>query len=272
MLPQSPDQSFLLGHARATWREPKGSAFLHWANTIKNNGLVYYAGFFRGPHVFLTTPEAIREVLINHPYDYVKPELGRKFLEQTIGKGLIVAEGNEHKLQRKSVTPAFSGKHVRDLVPVFWKKATELVDVLASAKSDDGVVELNNFASRATLDIICSATLGLDFDSLRNPTDELALQYKRVFGDNAGAQIWILFEFLGTPPPIWLARWTPYFTKFREAAEGRYQLRPLCRRLVERKREEMKEGDGDILSVLIRSGGFTDDGLVDQLLTFLAAG
>ncbi|USW58659.1 Putative cytochrome P450 [Septoria linicola] len=282
-LPASPDESFLFGHARATWEEPKGSAFLKWMDTIPNEGLIYYAGFFRSkPHVFAASPEAMREVLITHAYDYKKPELGRKFLEQTAGRGLLVVEGNEHKIQRKSVSPAFSGKHVRDLVPIFWNKARELTDILADQlervgkeQARTGVIELNGWASRATIDIICAASLGRDFNSLRNPDDELALQYKRVFGDNAGSQIWILFDLLGTPPPIQLARWTPYFTKFREAAEGRYQLRPLCRGFVGLKRKEMESGlaaANDILSVLIRSGEFTDDGLVDQLLTYLAAG
>ncbi|CAK1362724.1 Protein LUTEIN DEFICIENT 5, chloroplastic [Cercospora beticola] len=283
-LPTPSGDSFLLGHARATWEEPRGNCFLRWIDEVPNEGLIYYAGFFRAtPHVIVTSPDAIREVLVTRAYDYVKPDIGRKFLEQTTGRGLIVVEGDEHKMQRKSVAPAFSGKHVRDLVPVFWKKAKELADVLASqldvvSEGDDerntGVVELNMWASRATIDIICAATLGREFDSLRNSDNELALQYGRVFGE-AGAQIWIIFDLLGAPPPLQLARWMPFFTKFRNAAEGRYQLRPLCRKLVEQKRQDIESGKDsqvDILSVLMQSGEFKDDGLVDQLLTFLAAG
>ncbi|KAM3420477.1 hypothetical protein BST61_g3746 [Cercospora zeina] len=284
-LPTPPGDTFLLGHARFTWEEPRGHGFLKWIDEIPNDGLIYYSGFFRATgHVLVTSPDAIREVLVTRAYDYVKPEIGRKFLEQTTGRGLIVVEGDEHKMQRKSVAPAFSGKHVRNLVPIFWKKAKELADVLASqldvssegeVRNNSGVVELNLWASRATIDIICAATLGRDFDSLRNEDNELALQYKRVFGDNAGAQIWIIFDILRTPPPLQLARWMPFFKKFRAAAEGRYQLRPLCRKLVEQKRQDIKSGSDrqvDILSVLMQSGEFTDDGLVDQLLTFLAAG
>ncbi|KAF2210486.1 hypothetical protein CERZMDRAFT_69474 [Cercospora zeae-maydis SCOH1-5] len=278
LLPTPPGDTFLLGHARFTWEEPRGNAFLKWTDEIPNDGLIYYSGLFRATgHVMVTSPDAIREVLVTRAYDYVKPEIGRKFLEQTTGRGLIVVEGDEHKLQRKSVAPAFSGKHVRNLVPVFWKSLRIQLDV--ASEGDDvrnsGVVELNMWASRATIDIICAATLGRDFDSLRNDDNELALQYKRVFGDKAGAQVWVIFDILRTPPPLQLARWMPFFKQFREAAEGRYQLRPLCRKLVEQKRQDIKSGSDlqvDILSVLMQSGEFTDDGLVDQLLTFLAAG
>lgn len=44
--------------------------------------------------------------------------------------------------------------------------------------------------------------------------------------------------------------------------------------MVREKRETMQSGEQhfDILSLLIKSNDFSDDELVDQLLTFLAAG
>jgi cytochrome P450 len=52
-------------------------------------------------------------------------------------------------------------------------------------------------------------------------------------------------------------------------------LRSICRQLVQDKKQSIaneKDRDVDILSILIRSNNFADDMLVDQLLTFLAAG
>lgn len=52
-------------------------------------------------------------------------------------------------------------------------------------------------------------------------------------------------------------------------------LRTICRGLVIEKREAIKtnaDDHFDILSILIKSNDFSDDALVDQLLTFLAAG
>jgi cytochrome P450 len=53
-------------------------------------------------------------------------------------------------------------------------------------------------------------------------------------------------------------------------------LHRICNQLVREKREMIKTSSDsehvDILSVLIRSNNFSDQQLVDQLLTFLAAG
>jgi cytochrome P450 len=52
-------------------------------------------------------------------------------------------------------------------------------------------------------------------------------------------------------------------------------LRRTCRQLVQDKKQSIaneKDHDIDILSILIKSNNFADDMLVDQLLTFLAAG
>lgn len=52
-------------------------------------------------------------------------------------------------------------------------------------------------------------------------------------------------------------------------------LASICGDLVREKRELLAKGEGDhfdILSVLIKSNNFSDKELVDQMLTFLAAG
>ena len=52
-------------------------------------------------------------------------------------------------------------------------------------------------------------------------------------------------------------------------------LHRICNQLVREKREMIKTSSDehlDILSVLIKSNDFSDQQLVDQLLTFLAAG
>ena len=52
-------------------------------------------------------------------------------------------------------------------------------------------------------------------------------------------------------------------------------LRHVCIQLVKEKKELLKqdnENQVDILSLLIKSNDFSDEMLVDQLLTFLAAG
>jgi len=53
-------------------------------------------------------------------------------------------------------------------------------------------------------------------------------------------------------------------------------IRRVCRELIQKKQEKLdnkeERVDADILSVALESGGFTSENLVDQMMTFLAAG
>ena len=58
-------------------------------------------------------------------------------------------------------------------------------------------------------------------------------------------------------------------------SEATQLIRKTCRDLITKKRKVMEEkgrSEVDILSVALESGGFTDENLVDQMMTFLAAG
>lgn len=271
-LPYPPGESFVLAHTRALITRPPGAVFLKWATTIPNQGLIFFRTFLHSnPVLLLTSPEALVDVLLTRAYDYEKPTGGRRFLSGVLGKGLIVVEGPEHKFQRKAVAPAFQGKHINGLVPLFWEKALELVAVLAT-EAQRGPVEIGGHVSRATLDIIGSAGCGRDFRSLHNSDDEMAQLYSRIL--DARRPPLPVYFLLNAFVPRAIVRNIPIarYNRRARAADG---LRVVCRRLIAEKRVSMAADDAahvDILAVLIRSGSFDDEGLVDQLLTFFAAG
>ena len=83
-----------------------------------------------------------------------------------IGVGMLAAEGQVHKRQRRVATPAFSIQNMRALVPVTFKTGMALRDkwmsLISSAQdlSDDekacGGMKLDvcHWVSRATFDVI----------------------------------------------------------------------------------------------------------------------
>ena len=283
-LPYPQGDSFFFGHLKALFgqRERHGVLLLEWMNDIPNDGLILFRGLFHNKaNLVLTTPESIQDALITHAYDYQKQPRTRRFLERILGEGLIVVEGKEHKAQRKSVAPAFHGKHIRDLVPLFWNKSLVFTDAATAemvGESDEktglktGVVEISALASRITLDIIGMACLGRDFKAIQNSNDELATQYEELLNPKRG-NITVLFTMNMVFPPS-LLRWVPWQAQRNMERVG-LNLRRICRELVQTKKAELAEKSSehiDILSVLVKSGGFDDDGYVNQLLTFLAAG
>lgn len=46
----------------------------------------------------ITTPQAVGQVLTQNSYDFVKPTMLRNGLGRVLGVGLILAEGDEHKV------------------------------------------------------------------------------------------------------------------------------------------------------------------------------
>lgn len=280
-LPTPKGDWFFLGQAPDLIRKAPGAGFFDFMQQVPNDGLIHWWSFLENRSLLLlTTPSAIAEVLTGKPYDYHKPTQAKRFIGRVIGgQGLITVEDREHKMQRRSVAPAFSGRQIRELVPLFWSKAMDFTNIIQSEIQGDrtdeggkrsGVVELNAIAQRITLEVIIQASLGQD--SNQNDNDELARNYAIIFDPSKPALA--LYMAVNTLLPPSFVRLLPW--KMNQIiTEATLNLRTICRRLVAAKKQAIAEksvDQTDILSVLIRSGSFDDDGLVDQLLTFLAAG
>ena len=98
---------------------------------------------------------------------YEKPWQSRRLITNLIGCGMLAAEGQVHRRQRRVATPAFSIQNLRALVPLVFKKGEELKDKwteLIKAENSDqaGHVEkwkparldVCMWVSRATFDVI----------------------------------------------------------------------------------------------------------------------
>ena len=177
--------------------------------------------------------------------------------------------------------PAFHYRHVKDLYAIFWSKSREMAEAITKIVNEKGpvqdvedgpVVEMGSWASRATLDIIGLAGLGQDFNALQDPNTELNRTYRIIFGTPSHNPP--ILAMIGQLFPAWILHRLP-FKQNIEISAASIKIRSICRDLVTSKKERMsaQKGSGiDILSVALQSGGFTDENLVDQMMTFLAAG
>ena len=244
--------------------------------------------------MLITKPKALAEVLVSKNYEFIKPAPVRHALSRVLGVGILLAEGDEHRFQRKMLAPAFAFRHIKDLYPIFWRKGRESVvamrrqineqraAALPGAPAEEGThLEVNGWASRVTLDIIGVAGLGRDFGALDDPNNELTATYRSMLNPTGAART---LAILGLIFPRWLVRMLP-FRHNSDIVHASKFLRQTCADLVREKRIKMQAGkraeadtnvsrvaDVDILSVALESGGFTDEKLADQLMTFLAAG
>lgn len=97
-------------------------------------------------------PDALRDVLNTHSYDFQKPWGVRAFLGRAIGWGLIMAEGPEHRAQKKALTPGFHVRRIRELYSLMWEKTQifleEVEKDIQKHAGDDGfgVIELSEWS------------------------------------------------------------------------------------------------------------------------------
>lgn len=139
-------------------------------------------------------------------------------------------------------------------------------------ESDEAILEIQEWAGRATLDIIGLTGMGRDFNAIKDPNNELSQIYRKIFAPTPDAQ---LLQFFTLFLPQWATIRLPIKRNY-EIQHALVVIRNLARDLIRSKKERMERGeksdDHDILSTAIESGIFSEENLIDQVMTFLAAG
>jgi cytochrome P450 len=175
--------------------------------------------------------------------------------------------------------PAFAYRHVKNLYPVFWAKSIEMVNMIEQdlknrTPESDNTVQISNWASRATLDIIGVAGMDHDFDSLQDPENTLNKSYRLIMrSPPSWLKLMFVFGFLIGRPS--LSRKFPTNWN-KEIEKGGEVIRDVARQMIRQKKAKMEDPKAetgiDIVSVALSSGTFDEENLVDQCMTFLGAG
>nr|XP_031861425.1 uncharacterized protein CI109_003029 [Kwoniella shandongensis]KAA5528497.1 hypothetical protein CI109_003029 [Kwoniella shandongensis] len=256
---------------------------------------------------FITSDPVAISYILQHSDLFPKPEETRKALIDILGNGVLVAEGNDHRKQRKALNPSFSPAAIKGMVPIFFDKAEELREKLLSLIEDDSQegeaaslsppveedkveggrkIDVLKWLGKTTLDVIGIAGFNYDFKALSDPNNELATAYTKMF--TAGMDITLLgiLQFLFP-----FTRMVPS-KRARRIKESTHVTERIGRRLVEDKKkavlaahaqgfEKGQDIGHDLLSILIKANmasdvkpeqRLTDDEVLAQITTFMLAG
>lgn len=242
-----------------------------------NDGFIRMIGPFHREYLVVTSPQALSEILVTKAYDFEKPRFLRDFFGPFLGHGLVLAEGNEHKVQRRNLMPAFAFRHIKDLYPVFWRKACDVVQVMAQECGEDGYADfdVDHWAGRVSLDIIGVAGLGRDFDATHNEHDEIVKKYMVIATPTKQDRIlMVMADFVTAFVPMSIILHLP-MPRIVEATGAATTIRNVCKDLIRAKKEKLQNDeldDIDILSIALKSGIFDEEELINHLMTFLGAG
>lgn len=140
--------------------------------------------------------------------------------------------------------------------------------------SGDNTVQVSNWASRATLDIIGVAGMDHDFESLHDPDNSLNQSYREVTSPPSLLDKILIVVGMLLIHPRYLQKLPTKRNK--EIQRGGEVIRNVARQMIRQKKAKMEDPTAetgvDIVSVALRSGTFDEENMVAQLMTFLGAG
>jgi len=228
---------------------------------------IVMGGLSIGRVALVSDPAAIRRVLMDNSQNYHKDWLQRRVLSAGLSNGLLTAEGQQWRMQRRALAPLFARRTVLSFSVAMIDAAAALVERL---KLRDGQIEdIAVEATRLTLDVLERTMFS---DGLGRSPEEIRLAMKHYFEAIGRLDP---FDVLGLP------NWVPRLS--------RWKLRPMLRlfesaidAIVSTRRRRIAEDPDsvprDILTLLLEARDpETGEGLSEvevraNILTFIAAG
>jgi cytochrome P450 len=113
----------------------------------------------------LNDPDAIKRVFLDNAANYRRPQFVKRLLRPILGEGLLNAEGDPWRSQRRMMAGAFAPHAVVAAAPLFARLAERSCD---RTPGDGGTVDMAAEATRTTLEVIdealYSGQTGMPFD------------------------------------------------------------------------------------------------------------
>jgi cytochrome P450 len=153
LCPPSPKPHFLIGNVSLAGPAPL-ETFTRWASEYGD--IFYYRAAWL--HVyFLNRPDLIEYVLVRNPQNFLKDRVvpNSRWL---LGTGLLTAEGDVWKRQRRHIQPAFS----RDRIADYARCMTDSTEQMLASWKAGTVVDIHQEMMSLTLRVVVPALFELE--------------------------------------------------------------------------------------------------------------
>lgn len=248
--PSTSFASWIWGHEKEVFEHEANESYAGW---IPYFGSLYkIKAAFLHPDIIVAADHAAVQHIFNDTNRYVKSPAFRPPIDNLMGKGLVWAEGEDHKRQRRILSPAFTPESVKGMSDDVFESAERLESRLTNhilANKGAATVNIIDFVSPCTLDIIGRVGFGFDFQFGES------VEAKEIFAS------WHNHVNTGLTPagliaPITL-RAMPFITKLPlEAIQAQGVVKQIVNKLATSlmERGSGRENGKDILSILLRAG------------------
>lgn len=99
-------------------------------------------------------PDDVRHALVDHADDLVRWERGTEVFSQSFGQGLLVAEGETWRRQRRMLAPGFLPRRVQGYAALMVDAACSALDAVLPSDADDVVRPMEALFNALTMDVI----------------------------------------------------------------------------------------------------------------------
>ncbi len=210
--------------------------------------------------ILINDPDAIHHCFVANAQNYRMNPVRQSVLQPFLRNGLLTAEGEVWKTARHAVAPVFTPRKVNAFAPQILTVCEAEVSRLKGLENP--VISVRDMMIELTLDVLMETLFSGDE----------ALDKQR-FTEN----ICELIEISGIPHPFDLPQWPGWLPRFGRGRSERViqALRDQVIELAALRRAQPTAREAgrpeDFLDLLL-SAGLDDTAVVDNLLTFLAAG
>lgn len=155
----------------------------------------------RDPVLLIRDPELIKCIMIKDFHHFVNhrgfpTDIGENLLNRSV----VVMENDKWRDMRNTLSPAFTGSKMRQMFQLMLQTIDEAMLYLrdlqqdASSASVRGFeLDVKDFSSRLTNDIIASTAFGLRVNSFRDKDNEFYVKAKKAINFNIFQQLKALF-------------------------------------------------------------------------------
>ena len=212
-------------------------------------------------------PAAVRRVFLDNAANYRKDDLQLKILSPGLGSGLLTAEGESWRLQRRSLAPLFSPRQVAEFAPAMQRVAEATVERLGHRRNG-AVTDVGELTSRMALEVLEQTLFSQGLGREPSEFQRAVTSYFDSFGrldplDLIGAPAFL--------PRLGRRRGRPALEFFNEAVDA----------IVESRKAQLDLGGealGDLLTLLLAAEdpetgvGMPDADIRANIVTFIMAG
>ncbi|KAJ7886211.1 cytochrome P450 [Mycena olivaceomarginata] len=223
-----------------------------------------YGGAFELPlalgsrQIVLTDTKALTHCYTTERAVYTRTENERQFIGQIFGRGVLWAEGEMHKRQRKALTPAFSNAAIRKQTSVFYDSAYKLKsfwDEIIDLTADGAVIEVQEWMNRVALDSIGIAGFSHDFKYLEGKESDVTAAFHALEINETSVFQNVLFLLAVLFPPVQMLP----TKRLRLLRQLRKSLEDIADRLLANTRREKEDdvaedhADKSIIGLLLKA-------------------